>query len=189
MSTVSTILSPVANFIDRLRAFATSVRRTYYRRFVFTRVDADMRNVVLGPDVCRNYHLVHPQRLSIGAGTVLNGDCYINAQGGVRIGRYCHIARGLTVVSSNHNFRSQVTIPYDDQDILKAVDIGEAVWIGANVNICPGSRIGDGAILSLGAVVRGDIPACAIAAGNPAVVVGSRDRDVFERLQRSGQFG
>lgn len=178
----------MADFIDLLRELATRARRTYYARVVFALVDADLRSIALGPDVCRRFHLVDSRRLSIGSGTVLNGDCYINAQGGVRIGRYCHIAKGLTVLSSNHNFRSQTTIPYDDEDVLKPVEIGEAVWIGANVSISPGSRIGDGAIVALGAVVRGEVPSCAIVAGNPAHVVGWRDRDVFERLQQKGAF-
>ena len=178
----------MVSFTDRLRGFAGPARRMYYARVVFAQVDADLRSIVLGPDVCRNFHLVEPRRLRIGAGTVLNGDCYINAQGGVSIGRYCHIAKGLTVLSSNHNFRSQISIPYDCNDVLKAVNIGEAVWIGANVSISPGSRIGDGAILALGAVVRGEVPACAIVAGNPAQVVGWRDRDLFQHLQKKGAF-
>jgi acetyltransferase-like isoleucine patch superfamily enzyme len=178
----------VADFIDFLIGCAQRVRRAYYSRVIFARVDADRSSIILGPDVCRDFHLVEPGRLTIGIGTVLNGHCYINAQGGVRIGRYCHIAKGLTLLSSSHNFRSRVAIPYDDTDIFKPVEIGEAVWIGANVCIHPGSAIGDGAIIALGAVVRGIVPPCAIVAGNPAEVVGWRDRDMFERLRAQGAF-
>jgi len=175
-------------FIERLRGLADHLARAYAARVVFAHVDANMRTIVIGPDVCHRFHLIEPHRLSVGAGTVINGDCYINARGGVRIGRYCHIAKGLTLLSSNHNFRSRTAIPYDGEDVLLPVEIGEAVWIGANVSVLPGTRVGDGAILSMGAVVRGDVPACAIVAGNPAQVVGSRDRDVFESLQRNDRF-
>jgi acetyltransferase-like isoleucine patch superfamily enzyme len=126
--------------------------------------------------------------LSIGEDTVLTEHCYINAQRGITIGRYCHIAKGLTIVSSNHNFRSDVAIPYDNTDILKSVKIGEAVWIGANVSILPGSQIGDGAIISLGSVVRGVVPPCAIVSGNPATIVGWRDKSIFKDLQQKGAF-
>ena len=180
--------SHVASFTDLVRALATRVRKAYYTRVVFASVQADMRHIRLGPDVCRAFHLVQPRSLAIGNGTVLNGDCYLNAQGGIRIGRFCHIGKGLTVLSSNHNFRSRLSIPYDEHDVLKPVAIGDAVWIGANVSIAPGSQVGDGAILALGAVVRGDVPSCAIVAGNPATVVGWRDRDDFERLRREGSF-
>lgn len=119
---------------------------------------------------------------------MLNGECYINAQGGISIGRYCHVAKGLTIYSSNHNYRSTVAIPYDHQDILRPVKIGDCVWIGADVRILPGTTIGDGAIISMGAVVRGHVAACAIMAGNPAQVVGYRDKATFERLYANGAF-
>ncbi len=175
-------------FIDRLRGLVDRLLRIYAARVVFARVDADVGTLVIGPDVCRRFHLVHAQLLSVGAGTVINGDCYINAQGGIRMGRYCHIAKGLTVLSSNHNFRSPISIPYDDKDVLKPVTVGDAVWIGANVCILPGTTVGDGAILSMGAVVRGAVPPCAIMAGNPASIVGWRDQDTFEKLKRDGAF-
>lgn len=173
-------------FTDRIRGFTARLRRAYYVHVVFAQVDADLALIVLGPDVCRNFHLVEPQRLQIGAGSVLNGDCYINAQGGVLIGRYCHIAKGLTILSSNHNYNSPISIPYDHNDVLRPVIIGEAVWIGANVSISPGSHIGDGAIVALGAVVRGEVPSCAIVSGNPARVVGWRNRELFKHLLQQG---
>jgi len=188
MPGTSTTSSPVASFTDYLRALATSARRRYYAQVVFARVQTDLRAIRLGPDVCRSFHLVNPAGLSIGAGTVLNGECYLNAQGGIRIGRFCHIGKGLTVLSSNHNYRSRSTIPYDETDILKPVSIGDAVWIGANVTIAPVSSIGDGAIVALGAVVNGEVPSCAIVAGNPAQVVGWRDHDEFERMRAEGAF-
>lgn len=52
------------------------------------------------------------------------------------------------------------------------IHICHDVWIGANVTILNGVTIGEGAIIGAGSVVRDDIPAWSIAAGNPAVVVG-----------------
>jgi len=167
-----------------------AVRERFTRRrnrLLFSRCQGNER-LILGPDVWWNFHLVHPERLSFGEGTVLNGECYINAQGGVRFGRFCHVGKGLTVYSSNHNHQSEVTIPYDEQDVLKPVEVGDCVWIGANVSLLPGATIGAGAIVSMGAVVRGDVPRCAIVAGNPAKVVGSRDAETFERLYAAGAF-
>jgi acetyltransferase-like isoleucine patch superfamily enzyme len=171
----------IARFLDRLENLSARLTRHYYRRVLFGRCVGGDR-VILGPDVWWNFHLVQPERLCIGEGTVLNGECYINAQGGVSIGRYCHVGKGLTIYSSNHNYRSSVAIPYDDEDVLKPVKIGDCVWIGANVSILPGTTIGDGAIVAMGAVVRGDVGACAIVGGNPAQVIGSRDQAAFERL-------
>lgn len=51
------------------------------------------------------------------------------------------------------------------------VVIGRDVWIGAKVTVLRGADIGDGAVVAAHAVVRGAIPAGALAAGVPARVV------------------
>lgn len=49
--------------------------------------------------------------------------------------------------------------------------IGENVLVGANSRICKGVTIGDNAIIAAHAVVTKNVPANAIAAGNPARIV------------------
>jgi len=49
--------------------------------------------------------------------------------------------------------------------------IGDFVEIGANAVILGGIRIGDHAVIGAGSVVVDDIPAYAIAVGNPARIV------------------
>jgi acetyltransferase-like isoleucine patch superfamily enzyme len=164
-----------------------TITRKYCAIAVFRRAELGPK-VIIGPDVWWNFHLVEPENLRLGEGTVINGECYINAQGGVVFGRYCHIGKGLTIYSSNHNYRSTISVPYGTEDILKPVTIGDCVWVGANVSILPGTTIGDGAILALGAVVRGVVPSCAIVSGNPAVIVGYRDVENFRRLTELKAF-
>lgn len=55
--------------------------------------------------------------------------------------------------------------------IAKPVTIGNCVWIGGNVSITMGVTIGDNAIIGAGSVVTHDIPANAVAVGNPARVI------------------
>jgi len=49
--------------------------------------------------------------------------------------------------------------------------IGDRVWIGAHANIVGPYRIGSGATVAAGAVLRHDIPEGALCIGNPARVV------------------
>ena len=42
--------------------------------------------------------------------------------------------------------------------------------LGGGVIVCPGVRIGDGAIIGAGSVITRDIPANSVAVGNPARV-------------------
>ena len=57
------------------------------------------------------------------------------------------------------------------------VIIGNNVWIGDSAMICKGVHIGENAIIGAGAIVVKDIPANAIAAGNPASVIKYLDAD------------
>jgi len=49
--------------------------------------------------------------------------------------------------------------------------VGEDVFMGARVTVLPGVTIGDGAAVGAGSVVSRDIPAGAVAVGNPAKVI------------------
>jgi len=51
------------------------------------------------------------------------------------------------------------------------IRIGRRVWIGANVTVLAGVRIGDGAVVAAGAVVTRDVPAFTIVGGVPARVI------------------
>lgn len=128
------------------------------------------------------------EKFRIATTSHLKSDVYIECSGGVTIGNYFHVGRHLTIYSSDHDYRAGDGIPYGEAMIYRPVVIGEAVWCGANVTILPGVTIGDGAIVGAGAVVSRDVPAYAIVAGNPARVVGERDRVEFERLRAAGHF-
>jgi maltose O-acetyltransferase len=53
------------------------------------------------------------------------------------------------------------------------ITIGDNVWLGGGVIVCPGVTIGKDTVVGAGAVVVRDLPAGVVAAGNPARVVRS----------------
>ena len=155
---------------------------------LFLKVNCNINTLAIGPEVYQRFDLRYPENLTIGDNTAINGDCFINALGGVSIGIYCHIAKGLTIYSHNHNYKSEEYIPYDNTELMREVIIEDAVWIGANVTILPGAKIGNGVVISAGSVVSGTIPDCAIIRGNPAKIISKRDEKVFWDLYNKGQF-
>lgn len=56
--------------------------------------------------------------------------------------------------------------------------IEDDVWIGANVTVLPGRRIGTGSIVAAGSVVASDVPPYSVVAGNPARVIKRRTNAV-----------
>jgi acetyltransferase-like isoleucine patch superfamily enzyme len=118
----------------------------------------------------------------------LKSDTFIECSGGVRIGKYFHVGRGLTIYSTNHNYSEGKRIPYDDVEIRAPVVIGDFVWCGANVTIVPGITIGEGVVIGAGSVVTRDVSPMAVIGGNPAQVIKYRDVEHFEELKAHGAF-
>ncbi|GAB2770568.1 sugar O-acetyltransferase [Rhabdobacter roseus] len=67
-------------------------------------------------------------------------------------------------------------------EYAKPISIGEDVWVGGSVVICPGVSIGDRAVIGAGSVVTRDIPADVFAAGNPCRVIRSLGGEIAESL-------
>lgn len=116
----------------------------------------------------------------------LNG-AELQGHGGIIIGDNFHSAKGLVILTQNHNWKGNA-LPYDDTVIKKKVVIGDNVWIGMNVTILPGVEIGEGCIIQAGSVVSRNIPDLAIAGGNPAIVIKQRDHDHYYELKKSEKF-
>jgi acetyltransferase-like isoleucine patch superfamily enzyme len=84
-------------------------------------------------------------------------------------------AEGLTVISGTHPqvvgewFLEGASM---DHQIAKDIIVEEDVWIGANVTLLSGVKIGRGAIVGSGSVCRSFVPPYSVVTGNPAKVVG-----------------
>lgn len=87
----------------------------------------------------------------------------------IHIGNGAFIAPGVVISCAGHSL-----IPEERaQGIVTSapIFIEDGVWLGANVTVCPGVRIGAGSTIGAGSVVTRDIPAGVVAAGNPCRVL------------------
>lgn len=132
--------------------------------------------------------IIAPERLYIGKGSFVGPDTVINAVGGVYIGSYSGLGRRCNLFSAEHRYYKADAIPVDDVRIAKPVWIEDYVWIGHNVAILPGIRIGEGAIVGLGSVVTRDVAPLSIVMGNPAKIISHRDKKHFEQCKVEGRI-
>lgn len=138
-----------------------------------------LRSVTLGPGaaISPNAAFSNPERIVAGRGLTLGARCHLWAgpsRGRIVIGD--HVLFGPEVMVTAAGYRFNDGGPVSAQAMDEAdVTIGNDVWLGTRVIVLPGARIGDGAVIGAGAVVRGEIPAFAIAVGAPARVVGYRE--------------
>lgn len=123
----------------------------------------------------------------IGDNVKLNG-MEVRGDGYFEIGDNFRSAPGCVVVTRNHNYDHGDAIPYDETYIRKDVIIGNNVWLGVDVNVVPGVKIGEGAIVQAGSTVVDDVPECAIVGGHPAEVISYRDVEHYEEMKRAGNF-
>ena len=112
----------------------------------------------------------------------------ISGRGMVTIGNCFHSGENCSIITQTHNYNTGTRIPYDPASVYKNVEIEDFVWLGSNVTILPGTKIGEGAIIQAGSVVHGEIPPCAIAGGNPAKVFKYRDIEHFNKLKTEKKF-
>ena len=135
-------------------------------------------------------YISHPENLKIGQGTVIHTEhAHFHCIGGLEIGAYCRFAMGALIFTSLHNYDGDC-LPYNlDADMMCPVAIEDFVWLGARVTIMPGVRIGEGAIVQMGAVVTNDVPKYAIVGGNPAKILRYRDQERFKQLKAKGKHG
>ena len=110
-----------------------------------------------------------PWHLHVGQACWLAEDAWLDNLAPIHLGDRVCISQGAYLCTGNHNFRSP-----DFALRLGPIGIGSDAWIAARAVLAPGTQVGAGAVVALGAVVSGSVPAGAIVRGNPAVVVGQR---------------
>src|SRR6056297_3407220 len=81
----------------------------------------------------------------VGQNVNFNG-MIVRGTGRCSFGDNFHSAQKCYILTVNHNFQGRA-IPYDDTYIIKDVIIEDNVWLGFNVIVLGGVRIGEGAII------------------------------------------
>jgi maltose O-acetyltransferase len=106
--------------------------------------------------------------ISLGAGVFLNYNCVVLDVVRVSIGDRTQIGPAVQILAADHPRSAAERAT--GLEFGRPIRIGRDVWIGGGAIILPGVSIGDEALIGAGSVVTRDVPAGAVAFGNPARV-------------------
>jgi acetyltransferase-like isoleucine patch superfamily enzyme len=110
--------------------------------------------------------------LDLGQDVGLSGTVVCAARS-VRVGEGTIFGSGAVVIDNDFHAPDGAYGWRNDYAQAKPITIGKGVFVGARAIILKGVSIGDRAVIGAGTVVTRDVPAGAVAAGNPARIVRS----------------
>ena len=99
----------------------------------------------------------------------INYDCIILDCNKVYLGDNVLLAPRVQLYTAYHPLEPETR--RSGVEMAAPITIGDNVWIGGGAIVCPGVTIGDNTTIGAGSIVTKDIPANAIAVGNPCRVI------------------
>jgi maltose O-acetyltransferase len=113
--------------------------------------------------------------IRLGSNSFLNYDSILMDCAPITIGDDVSIGPRVQLLTALH--------PLDDHELRRQrweraepIVVGDNVWFGGGVVVCAGVTVGDNTVVGAGSVVTRDLPAGALAAGNPARVIRELNR-------------
>lgn len=158
--------------------FGTLIKRLKDKRF---QKQLRLRGVEIETPFCIHdrSNLIFKSMAYIGPGA------WFALRGKLTVGDGVIVGPRLKVHTANHRWQGEM-IPYDEIYEVKDVEIGDNVWIGADVSIMAGVRIGEGSVVAACSCVTKDVPPLALVGGNPARIIKYRDKEKYDKLKGEG---
>lgn len=140
--------------------------------------DADLRTKILknlipycgdGLEIQPPFYCDYGGNIKLGNNVYFNFNCVILDVAPVIIGNNCLFGPAVQIYTATHPLDASQRATGLESG--KTIKIGNHVWVGGNVTICPGVSIGDRTVIGAGSVVTNNIPGGVFAAGNPCRII------------------
>ena len=128
------------------------------------------------------FHCDYGYNIEVGTDFFANYNLIVLDVGKVKIGDHFMCGPNVQICTAGHPIHPESRNSGYEYGI--DITIGENVWIGGNVLVCPGVTIGNNVVIGGGSVVTKDIPDNVVAVGNPCRVlreITEEDRDYYFR--------
>lgn len=124
-----------------------------------------------GAEIRPPFYCDYGSQIRIGARTFVNFNLVALDVADITIGDDVQIGPSVQLLTPTHPIEPEPRRA--KVEAAKPITIGNNVWLGGGVIVCPGVRIGENTVVGAGAVVTRDLPAGVVAVGNPARVIRS----------------
>jgi maltose O-acetyltransferase len=153
--------------LDLMAAYnATTVRQGPLRRSLLERL---LGAVGEGAEIRPPLYVDYGAHLTVGARSFANFGLVALDVAAIAIGDDVQIGPNVQLLTPTHPVEPRPR--RDKWEAAEPIVIGDNVWLGGGVIVCPGVSIGENTVVGAGAVVTRDLPANVVAVGNPARVV------------------
>jgi maltose O-acetyltransferase len=126
-------------------------------------------NVGVGTYIRPPFHCDYGYQIHIGSRTFANYGLVALDVGKITIGDDVQIGPNVQLLTPTHPIEAELRRAKWEGS--QPITIGNNVWLGGGVIVCPGVTIGENTVVGAGAVVVRDLPANVVAVGNPARIV------------------
>lgn len=114
-------------------------------------------------------HVDYGINIHVGERFYANAHCVLLDVAPIRIGSQTMLGPAVQLLTATHPVDAAERV--SGRELGRAIRIGDRVWLGGGVVVCPGATIGDDVVVGAGAVVVSDLPDRVVAVGNPARVI------------------
>ncbi|KAK8073610.1 hypothetical protein PG994_004509 [Apiospora phragmitis] len=137
------------------------------------RVRDNVDNAVIGDNVVIEapFTCDYGYNITIGQNVFIGRNCTIIDPCSVKIGNNTYIGPNVSLFAATLDTNPAKRMGSKSLQKGEPITIEEDVWIGGNVIVLPGLKIGKGSTVGAGSVVTRDVPNFTIVTGNPAHVL------------------
>jgi maltose O-acetyltransferase len=126
-----------------------------------------------GSEIRPPLHCDYGYQTTVGARTFVNVGLVVLDVARVSIGDDVQIGPSVQLLTATHPL--DPGLRRDKWESAEPITIGDNVWLGGGVIVCPGVTIGAHTVVGAGSVVTKDLPASVLAVGSPARVLRGLD--------------
>jgi maltose O-acetyltransferase len=122
-----------------------------------------------GASIRAPFHCDYGYHITLGPRTFVNFNAVLLDAAPITVGADVQIGPNVQLLTPTHELDAERRRAGWERAL--PVTIGDNVWLGGGVIVCPGVTVGEDTVVGAGSVVTRDLPPGVLAVGNPARVV------------------